>query len=600
VAGRYRLLELVGTGSMGRVYLGERLGLKRRVAIKFLHKSLARNPKFRQRFERELTIMSQLDHPNCVSMLDYGVDRAPFVVMDFIEGCTLQSLIAEGGITVPEALELGRQLLCGLAHAHRLGIVHRDIKPANLIVGHPTGTGALLRIVDFGLAKVTEAGDDTSPNLAIGTPSYMSPEQTEARRVDARSDVYSAGVVMFELLTGRRPFIAEDTLTLLEMHRHAPMPSLERICPDLPAAAVLEPILARALAKDPADRYPTAIEFADALASALASTAPAESEPVVSEPAPAPALDTLESHLPSRVRASRRGLRLFALLLLASLASAGTLYADEVRALADRIRVEVHEWVDSDAPAQEALAQRGPRASTPLRSPTRARAAVPSAPIDSATELPTYALVEAEVDDATVPPVDRPPVFLGEEAPSPLVPEPADLVSSGHDAPPAPAIGSSEDVPVELELAVHDVPVEVRSVADVERLLAQGDRESALAGLDDLLRKRPKSASLHYLRGKLYFEQRWWTDALKSYTLAIENNRGYRENRRIIRHGIEALGSSRSRAHARQLLRHSVGKAALAPLASAAKKHRNANVRREAERLVKELRRAPTKRPRRR
>ncbi|HLU68609.1 MAG TPA: serine/threonine-protein kinase, partial [Kofleriaceae bacterium] len=298
VQDRYRILERLADGSMGVVYAGERLQIGRKVAIKFLHASYAGDKQFIQRFERETVVMSRLAHPHCVSVIDFGVEGSPYLVMEFVSGVTLRSLLETGPLPLDRAAAITRQILAGLAHAHAQGIVHRDIKPANIMLSEATGTGDHVRILDFGLATLRDAhsSDLSQTAVVIGTPNYMSPEQSMATKVDARSDIYSTGVVLFELVTGRKPFTAEDTYELLLQHRSAPVPRLDQIQPDADFPPALQDVIDRALAKQPEDRFQSAIEFADALDAALA---PATTGTL----APIPAVDG-EENAPS-VRNSR-------------------------------------------------------------------------------------------------------------------------------------------------------------------------------------------------------------------------------------------------------------------------------------------------------
>jgi eukaryotic-like serine/threonine-protein kinase len=273
---RYRILERLAVGSMGIVYRAERLLLGRPLAVKFLHASYAADPTFIQRFERETRVMGRLAHPHCVSVIDFGVDGGPYVVMEFVDGRTLRSLVEGGRLTVERAALITRQILAGLAHAHELGIIHRDIKPANIMMMDATGTGDHVRILDFGLATLREAhsADISHSAIVIGTPNYMSPEQSVGGKADVRSDVYSTGVVLFELLTGRKPFTSDDTFELLSMHRSAPIPKLASVVPDVHFPPGLQAVIDRALAKSPDDRFQSAMDFKGALEKALEQREP--------------------------------------------------------------------------------------------------------------------------------------------------------------------------------------------------------------------------------------------------------------------------------------------------------------------------------------
>lgn len=267
--GRYRILSRLSTGGMGVVYRGERLKLGRPVAIKFLLAQLTHEPAQRACFEREARVMSRLNHPHCVPVTDFGVSDAPYLVMEYVSGRTLKQVLAHERISPARAVRLMRQLLSGLSHAHAQGIVHHDIKPANIMLTEATGVGEQVRVLDFGLAKWRETADDgepTAPALLAGTPQYMAPEQwQQAGLVDPRSDLYAAGVVLFEMLTGQKPFEGREPFEVLRAHAELPPPTLESVCPRLRGLAALEAIVQRALQKAPDARFASASEFADAL-----------------------------------------------------------------------------------------------------------------------------------------------------------------------------------------------------------------------------------------------------------------------------------------------------------------------------------------------
>src|SRR5262249_23138473 len=163
-------------------------------------------------------------HPNCAAVIDFGVDEgSPYLVMELTPGTTLRELLDAGPVAPARAVAIARQVLAGLGHAHEHGIVHRDVKPANIIVTQGTGRGDHAGIVDFGLAKLTDGTGTATSGFALGTPGYMAPEQTVGDPVDPRTDVYAVGVVLFELLAGRRPFVADDAAQLFRLHREGPI-----------------------------------------------------------------------------------------------------------------------------------------------------------------------------------------------------------------------------------------------------------------------------------------------------------------------------------------------------------------------------------------
>jgi eukaryotic-like serine/threonine-protein kinase len=282
---RYRILEHISEGGMGVVYRAERLKLGRPVAIKFLNASYAATDAGKRLFELEAVASSRLSHPNCVPVIDFGVEGdEPFLVMEFVEGRPLRDVIDdEGRLSPPRAVDIARKVLAGLAHAHEQGVMHRDVKPENIIVSRVQGHGEQPRILDFGLGKLRGKRSVLS-GFAPGTPSYISPELTRGMKVDERADIYAVGIILYELLTGKKPFASEVLGELLRMHREAPPPPIRAAVPPVAISEALEASIQRALAKDRDDRFPTA----EAFLAALEQTPEATGETM---PAPAPEVD---------------------------------------------------------------------------------------------------------------------------------------------------------------------------------------------------------------------------------------------------------------------------------------------------------------------
>jgi serine/threonine-protein kinase len=255
-AGRYRLERKLGTGGMADVWLAEDQELGRRVAVEILHERYASDEQFVERFRREATHAAALSHPNIVSIFDRGTaEGSYFIVMEYVEGRTLKELIVtRGPCPVPVAISYTRQVLAALRYAHRNGIIHRDVKPHNVIVDRE----GRAKVMDFGIARagtsqMTEAGS------IIGTAQYLSPEQARGAPVEESSDLYSTGIVLYELLTGKVPFTGETPVEIAMKHlSQAPEPP-SAIRPELPRD--LDLVVLRALAKEPADRYQSASEM---------------------------------------------------------------------------------------------------------------------------------------------------------------------------------------------------------------------------------------------------------------------------------------------------------------------------------------------------
>ncbi|MFQ3536649.1 MAG: protein kinase [Aggregatilineales bacterium] len=262
--GKYQILERLGRGGMATVYRAYQSGMDRMVAVKVLHPQYTDDPSFVERFKREACSVGVLRHPNIVQVIDFDVqDGHYYMVMEYVETESLKNRLQQlGGLPVREALSIVRKLADALAYAHAHGILHRDVKPANVLMsksGEPI-------LTDFGIAKLMDLTGLTASGAAIGTPAYMSPEAGRGDQVDERSDVYSLGVMLYEMLSGHLPFDADTPYAVILKHINEPPPPLGQRVPHLPE--VVERIVIKALEKDKSRRYQSAAEMRDALLSA--------------------------------------------------------------------------------------------------------------------------------------------------------------------------------------------------------------------------------------------------------------------------------------------------------------------------------------------
>ncbi len=261
LAGKYNIIKKLGEGGMGTVYQASQMPIDRLVAVKVLLGKLAQDEVAVKRFEQEARAVSKMQHPNTVTIYDYGKtdDDRLYIVMEFLRGKTLSdALRASGGMDARRTIHIIRQVCSSLSEAHHAGIIHRDLKPDNIFLTEMGGARDFTKVLDFGVAKMADseaASTLTQTGMIFGTPKYMSPEQAEGKTIDYRADIYAIGVVMYEMLTGRPPFLADTPIALLLKHiSEAPAP-FRKVRPDLNVAPELEAAVMKALEKSPDRRY---------------------------------------------------------------------------------------------------------------------------------------------------------------------------------------------------------------------------------------------------------------------------------------------------------------------------------------------------------
>jgi serine/threonine protein kinase len=281
---RYKIISLLGEGGMGAVLKAHDVTLQRDVAIKIMHPHFARRPDFQERFLQEARTAARLDHPGIVKVYDFGrQDKYLYIVMEFLRGDNLRNMLQDlraekKWVVLPEALQIIRQVALALDYAHKQGVLHRDLKPDNIMIKPDTANGLPYRpvLTDLGLAKLASGGVVTQEGTSMGTPAYMSPEQALGQETDARSDVYSLGILLFELATSRLPFPAKTLTDAIQYHTRTDPPAPRSLRPDLPVD--LEQVILKSIAKLPDERYPDAGSLAGTLEQLIKSLGSAGTE----------------------------------------------------------------------------------------------------------------------------------------------------------------------------------------------------------------------------------------------------------------------------------------------------------------------------------
>jgi serine/threonine-protein kinase len=320
LSGKYRILEKLGQGGMGVVYKAEQAYVDRIVAIKILHSHLTSNQNFLKRFHHEARISSRIVHPNAVKLFDFGVEAGmPYLVLEFVEGVTLKEILArEGALPLNRINGILKHVGGALTAAHELEIVHRDLKPDNIMLTQGPNGIEDVRVLDFGIAKALHGEKDqqttvvTQAGVLMGTPAYISPELALERELDARSDIYSLGVILFEMLTGEVPFRSTSPLETYIQHVRNQPPLMRELKPDLHIPAAISDVVTKALAKDPADRFQNVAELLQAFENAIPAaprTAPASRAKSSAEPSALSSAGSSAAGIPLSTASEKPGKR---------------------------------------------------------------------------------------------------------------------------------------------------------------------------------------------------------------------------------------------------------------------------------------------------
>ncbi|MCK6623777.1 MAG: SUMF1/EgtB/PvdO family nonheme iron enzyme [Anaerolineae bacterium] len=424
LSGRYHLEALLGQGGMSTVYRASDPNLRRTVAVKLIHPHLSHNPEFVRRFEQEAAAVAQLRHPNIIQVYDFNHDNGVYyMVLEYVPGETLQARLialhnAQQRLPLTETVQIMAALSDAVAYAHRQGMIHRDLKPANVMLnaqGQPI-------LMDFGVAKILGEAHHTATGAVVGTALYMSPEQARGEHPDERSDIYSLGVMLFEMITGEPPFQADSAVSLMLKHVTQPVPDIRQIAQNVPDLLVA--LTEKALAKDPAERYPTAADMALALRTINLSD---QATPMTPPPQVQPAVEsvgaTMATMSPAPVAASpaRQGKQR----LWLGGAAAVILLIISVAGL-----VGLFGQADKPSPPTEAAPSPSSEKTVEIPAGDETAAAPTATPTVSTPTSDALALAPAVPATAAPSPTDTPKPPSPTTPPPPATPEPSPQASS--------------------------------------------------------------------------------------------------------------------------------------------------------------------------
>jgi serine/threonine-protein kinase len=512
--------------------------------------------------------------------------------MEYVEGKTLADLLDHGPVKPERAIEISKQVLAGLEHAHERGILHRDLKPANVMIVEVEGyPGDFVKILDFGLAKLAWPGEDkrdvTVEGIAIGTPGYMSPEQAAGVPSDRRSDIYCAGALLYHLVTGNKIFEGDDVREVLRRHREETPASPRALKPAAGISEELEDVLYRAMQRDPGKRYQHAREMAAALRNTpemeVRSSRDNRPPPLPGVRTPTPSGEATRADAPASRR--RKGSSSSATWAVVGIV------VGSVAAVAAVVYSPLGDYVHP---------RQGSRV-TPIAPVTQTTKHVTATPHETAKPKPV--IVAAPPDLAEPATVAAPPADLAvAPAATARVPDSGTTTAANDDnedddTPAKADDGSNENdrapAPESASVQNHPAP-SVRNISDARALMRKGDTDGALAGLYRLRHAKPapsssKASEIATLIGDLYFDKKWWTDGLREYRFAITVDARAKRNDLLLTNSVRALGDHNTFARARRLILDYVGRGAVPALKRAAKSGATPQLRRRAQKVLATL-----------
>ncbi len=569
--GRFRLDERIGAGGMGIVYKGIDTDTQKPVAVKFLHEAFAGIADFVKRFQREVQAMRKLSaHPHLVAILDAGISGGvPYLVMEFLSGKSLAELVERGAIKTARAVQIIQQILEGVGHAHQSGVVHRDLKPDNILLAD----GDAVKILDFGLAKMAAEGATqlTTTGLALGTPGYMSPEQARGSPADERADLYSVGVILYHLVVGQKPFVADSAMAVMRMHMEEPPTSPRKAAPEARISSALDAAILRALEKEPAKRWATAEAFAAALGATPEGGGSLDDAAFDKTAIGRKATPSSPKNRSIIVRRPRSFLGLAVLLIIVG----GGLYA--------------WNYVRTSRPAQKQMSQELDRAMSSAKRALDSLTA-PDAPKTGPIKADGQAVTKtgAEKSDVAKTTGDKPDTAAKTpDKPVAKSDKPDDETDDNDDTPPAPP---SNTPGIQLEASTKPASNQRQlTLADATRLLNANKVDEAMQALFQLRQRSPKSSAIALYLGHSYFRKNWRHDGLREYNEAIALSQTARKNQLLVHNVVQALDDPTYKS-ARALLRGRLGNTALSELHKAAKSDDDPTVRRRASRVAEQMR----------
>jgi eukaryotic-like serine/threonine-protein kinase len=532
IAGNFRIEKLIGAGAMGNVYKALQLSLGKPVAVKILHHHLLKDDTLVTRFQREAKSASLLNHPNSIQIIDSGEDEdgTLYIAMELLTGRDLAHVIRDD-FPLP-LLRIGRimtQVLNALDEAHAQGVVHRDLKPSNIMLIERRGERDFVKVCDFGIAKATLGEDDRSAMLTVqglvcGTPEYMSPEQARAEPLDGRADLYSAAVILYQMVTGDIPFRADSAMGIISRHLAEPPTAPSRARPDLNIPPAVDQIVLRGLEKNRELRFEHALAFRDAITTMLSVTGgfptplpasaraamPTARDMAGSPPTPIDTATVPVRGAPDRFATtanltgnSSRGQKIVVIGALAA-ALAISIAAGITTARAHRKRLDGGGATAATAPTAAPARPRPPPAAAPG----------PAAATTAAVPPPVAARAPEPLQDVEVPGAARNKMRRRHVPAAPVVvPAPTDTAPGKAAAPSAPP------APETAAPAAHGVR---EVLAEAEQLLAQGEIGDACARGEEANRIAPRSAPVHKFLGKCYMRAGRTREANDNYKQYLE------------------------------------------------------------------------------